>query len=145
MVRKGWGVERHCRGNLGEGPDMQVRLGTIAGKGRGGRAGRHRKLFVWQCVCLPTGLKRAECPWHSLQPSMDRSHLASTMDQAPHPREAAHWPAALWAHLHTGSCSQPAMLQAPLPTGSHLPAHPGLCQTTVWLPQIHRKRKTQAR
>ena len=44
MVRKGWGVERHCRGNLGEGPDMQVRLGTIAGEGRGGRVGHHRKL-----------------------------------------------------------------------------------------------------
>ena len=61
---------------------------------------------------------------------------------------------ALPAHLCVpGACARPmwiqpastfAYSQCPRPTLMEpaLPAHPGLCQTTVWLPQIRRKRKT---
>ena len=50
---KGWGVESHNRGHMGEGPDPQVRQGTSVGEGRARGAGCHRILPAPQRVCLP--------------------------------------------------------------------------------------------
>jgi len=50
---KGWGVESHIRGNLGEEVDLQERQDTSVGEGRGGGVGFHRILPAPQRAHLP--------------------------------------------------------------------------------------------
>ena len=92
---EGWGVESHGRGNLGEGPDQQEGQGAIVGKGRGGVAGRHRKLLGSQCACLPTILQRAELSFPVPVPRLHGSSLTSTFTCSQHPCPAPTDPAPL--------------------------------------------------
>ena len=59
---KGWGVESHIRGNLGEELDLQVRQGASVREGRGGGVGCNRILPMSQQVHLLTTYQKAVLP-----------------------------------------------------------------------------------
>ena len=59
---KGWGVESHIRGNLGEELDLQERQGASVGEGRGEEVGHHRILPTPQRAHLPTSYQKAVLP-----------------------------------------------------------------------------------
>ena len=58
----GWGVERHGRGNPGEGLDLQERQGAIVGGVRGGGMDAIRNSLNWS-VHMPVDSQRAEALW----------------------------------------------------------------------------------
>ena len=159
-------MERHGRGNPGEGPYPQERQVTTVGKGREGGAGHYRKCLGPQWSHLPT---RALLPGTCTQPEWIQPcwHPHVLLAPMPNPHETS--PTDTLTHYH---CPNPACMDlaalAPLyAPGTHAlpmwiwPAntfthsqrlchalielapsdHPGLCQTTVWLPQSHRKKK----
>ena len=68
---KGWGVESHSRGNLGEGPDPQERQRHHCWGGRE-EAGHHRKLLRPECVHVLAGLQGGGQQWHRLLTNRSR-------------------------------------------------------------------------
>ena len=59
---KGWGMESHIRGNLGEEPDPQERQGGSVGEGRGGGVDCHRILPTPQRAHLSASSRKAVLP-----------------------------------------------------------------------------------
>ena len=65
---KGWRVESHIKGNLGEELDLQERQGTSFGKGRGGGVGWHRIHPTPQRGHLPASYQKSVLPTASPLP-----------------------------------------------------------------------------
>lgn len=59
---KGWEVESHIRGNLGEEVDLQERQGASVGEGREEGVGHHRLLPMPQQAHWPTSYQKAVLP-----------------------------------------------------------------------------------
>ena len=112
---KGWGVESHNRGNLGEGLDPQERQGANVVEGRGGRVGCHRLLLMPQGACLPAREQRflVQPPFPTL-----------CMPDQKLPTILVEWPHHTWEAIHHHGFPQlvcPHTGSAPLLQSTALP------------------------